>query len=151
MHHDFDLPESSWITLLSIAHRYEFLNIYKRAIYELFDRPASGRQSSGSASGPSYAKLISVAEKYDVPFQHVLPSIVALVTRSEPLIEVEVVHLSMLTICRLGRAREEYIRTTVRHSRSLNLDGKVMVVKDIVRNIWGVTQSRRLNLNLDVY
>ena len=149
MFHDFDLPESSWITLLSVAHRYEFLNIYKRAIYELFDRPASGRQSSGSASVPSYAKLISVAEKYDVPFQHVLPSIVALVTRREPLMEVEVVHLSTLTICRLGRAREDYIRATLR--RSLLSDGKVGVVKDIVRDIWGAAQSWRLNLNLDVY
>src|SRR5712691_6315955 len=117
MFHDFNLPESSWITLLSIAHRYEFLNIYKRAIYELFDRPpGGGRQSSDSASNPSYAKLISVAAKYEVPIQHVLPSIVALVMRPEPLMEIDVVHLSTLTICHLGRAREEYLRTTLRRS-----------------------------------
>jgi len=137
MFHDFNLPESSWITLLSIAHRYDFLDIYKRAVYELFDRPAGGRQSSGPAPDPSYAELISVAEKYDVPLQHVLPSIVALVMRPEPFTEVEVVHLSTLTICRLARAREEYLRTTVRRS----LISREGVALDIVRNIWGAAQS----------
>lgn len=138
MHHDFDLPQSRWITLLSIAHRYEFLGVCKRAVYELFDRPASERQNSPSESEPGYAVLISVAEKYDVPLQHVLPSIIALVMRAESLMEVEVAHLSTLTICRLGRAREEYVRATVR--RSMNFEGRVTVAKDIVRDIWGAAQ-----------
>jgi hypothetical protein len=138
MHHDFDLPQSKWITLLSIAHRYEFLSVCKRAVYELFDRPASERQSSPSESEPGYAVLISVAEKYDVPLQHVLPPIIALVMRAESLMEVEVAHLSTLTICRLGRAREEYVRATVR--RSMNFEGRVTVAKDIVRDIWGAAQ-----------
>ena len=134
MCHDFHLPQSSWITLLSIAHRYEFLNVYERAIYELYDLPASERQSSDSDSKLGHAMLISVAEKYDVPLQHVLPSIVALVMRTESLMEAEVVHLSTLTICRLGRAREEYVRATVR--RSMNFEGRASLVKDLVRVIW---------------
>ena len=124
--------------LLSIAHRYEFLNIYNRAIYELFDRPASGRQISSSVTDPSYAKLISVAEKYDVPFQHVLPSIVALVMRLESLTEVELVHLSTLTIYRLVRAREEYIRLTQALRRAFNHTGEA---KEIVCNIWRAAQG----------
>ena len=134
MRHDFSLAQSNWITLLSIAHRYEFSNVYERAIYELYDLPASERQSSDSDSKLGHAMLISVAEKYDVPLQHVLPSIVALVMRTESLMEAEVVHLSTLTICRLGRAREEYVRATVR--RSMNFEGRASLVKDLVRIIW---------------
>ena len=138
MHHDFYLPQSRWITLLSIAHRYEFLNLCKRAIYELYDRLENERQSSPSEPEPGYAVLISVAEKYDVPPQHVLPSIVALVMRTESLMEAEVVHLSTLTICRRGRAREEYVRATVR--RSMSFEARVTVARDIVREIWGPAQ-----------
>jgi len=34
----FRLPQSSWMALLSIAHRYEFMNAQKRAIREIYDR-----------------------------------------------------------------------------------------------------------------
>ena len=134
MCHDFYLPQSGWITLLSIAHRYEFSNVYERAIYELYDRPASERQSSDSGSGLGHAMLISVGEKYDVPLQHVLPSIVSLVMRTESLMEAEVAHLSTPTICRLGRAREEYVRATVR--RSMNFEARTSLVKELARVIW---------------
>ena len=99
--------------MLSIAHRYEFQNVFKRAIREIYDRPASERGESDEDSEPGDPMLISVAEKYDVPFEHVVPILVALVMREEPLTEVEVTVLSPLTVSRLGRAREEFLCKTV--------------------------------------
>lgn len=127
MCHDFCLPQSSWITLLSIAHRYEFVNIYKHAIHELYDLPIE------RGSDPGFAMLVSVVEKYDVPLRHVVMCIGALVVRPESLKEAEVVHLSTLTICRLGPAREEYLRRTGRRS----IDSRAAVALKIVHDIWG--------------
>jgi hypothetical protein len=136
MYHDFTLPQSGWIALLSITHRYEFLDLFKRAVYELYDRPASERHSE---SEPSHAELISLAEKYDVPLQNVLRSIIALVIRPQSPMEAEIVHLSTLAICRLGRAREEYIRLTMR--RSMNFEGRVNMAKEIVCGVWRAAQD----------
>jgi hypothetical protein len=33
----FRLPQSSWMALLSIAHRYEFMTVRERAIREIYD------------------------------------------------------------------------------------------------------------------
>ena len=113
MNDNFYLPQSSWIALLSIAHRHEFENVFKRAIREIFDRPTSERGESDSDLELNDPKLISVAEKYDVPFEYVLPNLVVLVMREEPLTEVEVSLLSPLTVSRLGRAREDFLCKTM--------------------------------------
>jgi hypothetical protein len=52
--------------------------------------------------------LISAAEKCDVPLQQVVPTFVALVMRIAPLTEAEVALLSIGTIVRLARAREDF-------------------------------------------
>jgi hypothetical protein len=109
MNDNFYLPQSSWIALLSIAHRHEFENVFKRAIREIFDRPPGERGEPDSDLELSDLKLISVAEKYDVPFDYVLPNLVVLVMRKEPLTEVEVSLLSPLTVSRLARAREDFL------------------------------------------
>src|SRR5260221_3718438 len=113
MNDDFYLPQSSWIALMSIAHRHEFENVFKRAIREIFDRPTSERGESDSDLERNDPKLISVAEKYDVPFEYVVPNLVVLVMREEPLTEVEVSLLSPLTVSRLGRAREDFLCKTM--------------------------------------
>ena len=113
MNDNFYLPQSSWIALLSIAHRHEFENVFKRAIREIFDRPTSERGESDSDLELNDPKLISVAEKYDVPFEYVVPNLVVLVMREEPLTEVEVSLLSPLTVSRLGRAREDFLCKTM--------------------------------------
>ena len=118
MHDGFSLPQTSWIALLSIAHRYEFLNVRDRAIREIY---CISLLLSGS-SLPSLAYphlrqdhvlLISVGEKYDVPLRYMLLSLVALVWRGEPLSADEVALFSALTVSRLARAREDYARRTV--------------------------------------
>jgi hypothetical protein len=152
MHDNFDLPESSWIALLSIAHRYEFLNVQARAIREIYnpltewDRTQPGWEPDPDLlvyiipdpKTPDHLTLISTAEKYDVPLQEVLPSFVELVMREKPLTEVEIARLSTLTMYRLARAREDYLRRTTR-AGVLNARA---VAKGIVREIWpGATKK----------
>jgi hypothetical protein len=86
-------------------------------------------------SKPDDAMLISVAEKYDVPLWHVIPTFVAFVTREEPLTEVEAALMSLGTVIRLARAREDFPR----HTRS-NRPSKA-AAKRIVCNIWGLPQE----------
>lgn len=83
---------------------------------------------------PDHLTLVSTAEKYDVPFREVVPSLVELVMREEPLsvAEVEIARLSTLTMYRLARAREDYLRKTTRVG-DLNTR---RVAKGIVRDIW---------------
>ena len=114
MNDNFKLPQSRWIALLSIAHRFEFQNVFERAMREIYDRPASEREESDDPH------LIKVAEKYDVPFEYMAPNLVALVMREEPLTEVEVSLLSPLTVSRLGRAREEFLCKIVARPSSLS-------------------------------
>jgi len=117
MNDNFKLPQSRWIALLSIAHRFEFQNVFERAMREIFDRPESEREESDDPH------LIKVAEKYDVPFEYVLPTLVALVMREEPLTELEVSLLSPLTVSRLGRAREDFLCKTVGRPSSFSGPG----------------------------
>ena len=147
MHNDFDLPESSWIALLSIAHRYEFLNVRERAIREIYGSlrkwnvmqpgwdpgPPQLLSKVPVPEAPDHLTLISTAEKYDVPFRLVLPSFVELVMREEPLTEVEIAHLSTLTMYRLARAREDYFRRT---TRAGDLKYTCSVAEGIVCHIW---------------
>ena len=148
MHDGFSLPVSSWIALLSIAHRYEFLNVRERATREIYNplrqwdmtqpgwEPESGSYLTAAPKleTPDHLTLVSTAEKYDVPFREVLPSFVELVMREEPLsvTEVEIARLSTLTMYRLARAREDYLRRTTRVG-GLNTRS---VAKGIVRDIW---------------
>ncbi|KAI0290005.1 hypothetical protein BC826DRAFT_913885, partial [Russula brevipes] len=66
MDDSFSMPWKSWIALLSIGHRYEFTNVYERAIRELYNRHTSKREELYDLL------LVSLWEKYDVPLHHVL-------------------------------------------------------------------------------
>ena len=107
MHDGFFLPRSSWIPLLSISHRYEFLNVRERAIREIYGPQGN---SVPDPEPPDNLTLILTAEKYDVPPQQAFPPFVELVMRKEPLTEVEIERLPALTVHRLARAREDYLR-----------------------------------------
>jgi len=71
VHDDFYLPQSSWIALLSIARRYGFQDVFKRAIREIYDGPATKtrnrRRSYSELGDPIF--LVSIAEQYDVPLR----------------------------------------------------------------------------------
>jgi len=150
MHDDFRLPQSRWIALLSIAHRYEFLNMYKRAIREIYDfTPSEYRNAEQKSDTDSnldadskldYVMLISVAEKYDVPLQHVVPTFITLVLRDDPLTDAEAAHLSTLTMCRLARAREHYYRGNtidfLTHNERRN------AAERSVKEIWPLTTTK---------
>jgi hypothetical protein len=152
MRDGFSMTQKRWIALLSIAHRYEFLKVRKRAIREIYDRPRKKRGVSQQTSGanaesspdsdsdansdsdsawkPDYLMLITMAEEYDVPLRHVLPYLLAIVMREESLREDEFTTLSTPTVCRLSRAREDFIR-----KRGL-FGSRVDVAAEIVRGIW---------------
>ncbi|KAN0136877.1 hypothetical protein V8E53_005318 [Lactarius tabidus] len=140
MHDGFKLPQPSWIALLSIAHRYEFLNVYERAIREIYDPAAQQAQD--------HMLLIIVAEMYDVPPKHLIPSLVTFVMRAQPLSEGEVARFSALTVSRLAHAREDFVRRSVNAPPPLmfglsppNSSGpswKEKVAKDVVRKIWQI-------------
>jgi hypothetical protein len=119
MNDDFKLPQSKWIALLSIAHRFEFQNVLERAMRELFGRPASEREESDDPH------LLKVAEKYDVPFEYMAPVLVSLVMREEPLTEVDISLLSPLTVSRLGRAREDFLCKTAGRSSGFSSPGSI--------------------------
>ena len=138
MNEGFSLPQSRWIALLSIAHRYEFMDARARSILEIYD-PIGKRDKARAGSDldqysepPDYLTLISIAEKYDVPFHQALPCFVELVTRKEPLTEVEIADSSPLTVHRLARAREEFLCNIDRPFDSRN------IAKQIVWDIWSV-------------
>jgi len=129
---NFRLPQSSWVALLSIAHRYEFTDMRERAIREVYDSGPSKYPNAQRANtdpdsdidpNPDHAMLISAAEKYDVPLKHVVPTLAALVMREEPLTEVEVALFSIGMIVRLARARglvtqNSYRKASITRSRS---------------------------------
>jgi len=121
---EFYLPRSSWIALLSIAHRYEILNAQLRAVYEIYDlqgkwdKKKSGSDPDPDPEPPDCMTLVLTAEKYGVPVRLALPSYV------------ELVRLSTLTLHRLARAREEYLRTREKYSDHHN------AAKRIVCDIW---------------
>lgn len=86
-------------------------------------------------SKPDDVMLISVAEKYDVPLWHVIPTFVAFVTREEPLTEVEAAHMSLGTVIRLARAREDLLRK-LSIGKPPSVAYRQAVAKDIAREIW---------------
>lgn len=140
MHDGFSLPQPSWIALLSVAHRYEFLNVRERAIREIYN-PSAAQQPQ------DHMLLISVAEKYDVPPKHLVPSLVSFVMRPQPLSEGEVTRFSALTVSRLAHSREDFVRRTVNPPPNPTGWGlpapngpswRENVAKDVVCKIWQV-------------
>jgi hypothetical protein len=133
----FFLPQASWIALLSIAHRYEFLNVRERAIREIYG-PFQDDQKFCLVSREQKEKelrlLISVAEKYDVPPRFIAPLLVPFVGRKQPLTEDEVLSLSALTVSRLAHAREDFQR----EYRTQNWRSPDAVAKEVVYKIWQV-------------
>ena len=113
------------MTLLSIAHRYEFLGVREHAIKEIYGPFRAQEKSSildtwdpmeteleiqQELQEHDYQMLISVAEKYDVSLFHVVPLLVPFVVRKQPLTVREVLRFSALTLTRLVHAREDYLR-----------------------------------------
>jgi len=152
MHDGFSLPQTSWIALLSIAHRYEFLNVRERAIREIYCisllHPGSSLPSPAHLHlWQDHVLLISVGEKYDVPLRYMLLSLVALVWRGEPLSADEVALFSALTVSQLARAREDYARRTVNlppehvgwtNKATEHLTWSYGVARNLVCKIWAI-------------
>jgi hypothetical protein len=143
----FSLPQASWIALLSIAHRYEFLNVRERAIREIYGpfRARLKRWSSLAADKREaqlqqelqehdYQLLLSVAEKHDVSLQDIIPLLLPFVMREQPMTEDEVLRFSALTVSRLAHAREDYKRD----SRLVGWRTETPDVLEIVYRIWQV-------------
>jgi hypothetical protein len=145
----FTLSQENWIALLSITHRYEFLNVHERAIREIYG-PFRARQKRWDSMSQErkeqeiqqelgqhdYQLLISVAEKYDVPLGYIFPLLLPFVVRKQPLTEEEVLRFSALTVSRLAHAREDF-----RGSRPRGLFGAQMESQgpeEIVYRIWQV-------------
>ena len=134
---DFALSQESWIALLSITHRYEFLNVRERAILEIYG-PFRARQKrweeqeiQQELQRHDYQLLISVAEKYNVPIRDLVPLLLPFVVRQQPLTEGEVLGFSALTASRLAHAREVYLREQ-------RAKFGVPDAKDIVYRIWEI-------------
>ena len=137
----FSLPQASWIALLSIASRYEFLNVRERAIHEIYgpyqvqDGDADLERCSLDEVEMELRLLISVAEKYDVPPRFIVPLVAPFVIRKQPLTEDEVLSFSALTVSRLAHAREEFQR----ECRSKPwLPAQSVEAKGVVCRIWQV-------------
>ena len=145
---DFTLSQESWVALLSIAHRYEFLNVRERAIREIYG-PFQARQKGWSSillrstieqkmqrelQQHDYQLLISVAEKYDVLLRDVVPLLLPFVLREQPLTEGEVLRFSALTVSRLAHAREDY------RARRPPLGGPPDL-EEIIYRIWEVPRD----------
>jgi hypothetical protein len=144
MHDGFSLPQTSWIALLSIAHRYEFLNVRERAIREIYCISLQQQDPQGqSPEQPEqdHLLLISVGEKYDVPPRYMLPSLVQLVIRDQSLTPDEVSRFSALTVSRLAHAREDHVRRTVNlplEPIRWSNNERLSVARSLVRKIWAV-------------
>jgi hypothetical protein len=149
MHEGFSLPQSSWIALLSIAHRYEFLDVRERAIREIYGallkQPDAPWQSPEQLD-QDHPLLISVGEKYDVPPRHVLRSLIAIVVRDQPLTADEITRFSPVTVSRLAHAREDYARKTAKLPEYIERSDKPSeylrwtygVASNVVYKIWPI-------------
>ena len=141
------------MTLLSIAHRYEFLDVRERAISEIYGPFRARLESWESISlavkrekkiqqelqQHDYQLLISVAEKYDVPLCHIVPLLLPFVVREQPLTLREVLRFSALTLTRLANAREDFLRGGPKNPwerASMKPDVTPDAVKRIVYSIW---------------
>ena len=144
---EFSLPRSRWIGLLSIAHRYEILNAQLRAVCEIYDLQGKWDKRKMSSDPvpdpepPDCLTFVLTAEKYGVPVRLALPSYVELVMREEPLTEAEIARLSTLTLHRLARAREEYLRTREMYSDHHN--AATRIVCDIWPRPKNITDNNR--------
>jgi hypothetical protein len=121
MHDGFSLPQKSWIALLSIADRYEFLNVRERAIREIYHSQQRGDP----------VLLVSLGEKYDVPPRDMLLSLAEVVMRANSLTADEVACFSTLTMSRLARAREDFVRGAA-EATNFRFDQHFQVVDDAI-------------------
>lgn len=96
-------------------------------------------------SKPDYAILISAAEKYEVPLWHVVPTFIAFVMREEPLTDVEAALLSMDTVVRLARAREDLLRNMITGGLS-SVSHREAMAKRIVYDIWPAAKQVKIDL-----
>ena len=114
----------------------------ERAIHEIYS-PFGGRRSlSVQSKQEQELQLISVAEKYDVPPQNIVPLLIPYVARGSPLTEDEVLSFSALTVSRLAHAREEFVR---RRKTAYS------VAEDIVCEIWQVAREDDYEINRDIF
>jgi hypothetical protein len=146
----FTLSQESWIALLSITHRYEFLNVRERAIREIYG-PFRARQKRWDSMSQErkeqeiqqeleqhdYQLLISVAEKYDVPLGYIFPLLLPFVVRKQPLTEEEVLRFSALTVSRLAHAREDF-RGSRPRLFGAHMESQGQGPEEIVYRIWQV-------------
>lgn len=142
----FTLSQESWVALLSIAHRYEFLDVRERAIREIYGpfrarlkrwdsmtRERREQEIQQELQQHDYQLLISVAEKFDVLTHDVVPLLLPFVVRERPLTEREILRFSPLTISRLAHAREDFLRERGSRMRALPPDPE-----EIIYKIWVV-------------
>jgi hypothetical protein len=148
--YSFTLPQKSWITLLSVAHRYEFLNVRGRAIREIYgpfraqqkgwdeeedEEGEEEEEAQEESQQHDYQTLISVAEKYDVPLYYIAPLLVPFVVREQPLTVREVLRFSAVTVTRLAHAREAFIRES-KSPKGWEINGPD--AEEIVYRIWKI-------------
>jgi len=133
--------------LLSIAHRYDFLNVRERAIREIYgpfralqERWAKMKsvekrreEMEQELQQHDYQLLISVAEKYNVPLRHIVPLLLLFVVREQPLTEGEISGISALTLSKIAHAREKFQR-----ERGSKSGVSALGTKEIVYRIWQV-------------
>jgi hypothetical protein len=146
----FLLPQASWIALLSIAHRFEFLDVRERAIHEIYS-PFKGRQilSVKLEEEQEFRLLISVAEKYDVPPRNIVPLLIPFVVRAQSLKEDEVSSFSALTVSRLAHAREECVRR--RKTGYSPVEDIVCKTWQVPRDVDSTSHASRVEQMVDIW
>jgi len=138
VHGGISLPRTSWIPLLSIARRYDISYLRDRAIDRIFGAPPPE-----SGNDPQLLQLlVSVVEEFDLPLEHLVPWLIALVERPNPLTEDEVALFSVSTRSRLAHAREVFARIISNDYWSST--GRRREAEDIVNTIWGVRDGSNI-------
>jgi hypothetical protein len=125
----FVMSTEEWVALLSITHRFRFIEAKFRAQREIFEHSI--------ALGP--VARISLAEKHSVPTTFIVPALEDLVRRPEPLLERDIANLSGEMVARLGDAREKYLRESSRMFASETWLKRV--AHDIVKQLWRPTRE----------
>jgi len=109
MHEGFSLTQTSWIALLSIAHHYEFPNVHKRTINEIYHVLLQQQEQLQH----DHPLLISVGEKYDMEPWYMVLSLIGLVMQVQPLMPDKVVRFSSHTVSQLTHVCEDFVHRTV--------------------------------------
>ncbi|KAI0318232.1 hypothetical protein OF83DRAFT_1117316, partial [Amylostereum chailletii] len=120
----FTMSEESWIAILALSHCFDMKVLHERAVYAIYTKPLSDY----------VARLLSVAERYNVEHKSRIPCLKAIVERTKYLTEEEIPQLSPAMISRIGRARELYIKKVASSPKSfppLHVESL-----SIVRSVW---------------